>query len=51
MPATSPPASAYTCAIELSVDEAVEAGATSVRLSRAAPLYVEKRLFGEIRAE
>lgn len=41
MPAPLPPSSGYTYAVELSVDEAVAAGATEVRFSKALPVYVE----------
>jgi RHS repeat-associated protein len=41
MPAALPPSSGYTYAVELSVDEAVAAGATEVRFSQALPIYVE----------
>ena len=41
MPAELPPTSAYTYAVELSVDEAEAAGAKSVRFSRPVPVYVE----------
>ncbi|WP_438031825.1 hypothetical protein [Sorangium sp. So ce204] len=44
MPAALPPASAYTYAVELSVDEAVAAGATSVRFTQRIPLYVDNFL-------
>jgi len=42
MPAGLPPASGYTYAVELSADEAISAGATSVQFSRhTIPLYVD----------
>jgi RHS repeat-associated protein len=41
MPADLPPTSAYTYALELSVDEAVTAGATSVTFDRPVILYLE----------
>lgn len=41
MPAPLPPASAYTYAVELSVDAALEAGADSVIFSQPLPFYVE----------
>lgn len=44
MPAPLPPSSGYTYAVELSVDEAVAAGATEVRFSQAVPTYVENFL-------
>jgi RHS repeat-associated protein len=44
MPATLPPTSAYTYAVELSVDEAIAAGATGVQFNQAVPLYVENYL-------
>lgn len=44
MPAPLPPSSGYTYAAELSVDEAVAAGATEVRFSQALPVYVENFL-------
>jgi len=44
MPATLPAASAYTYAVELSVDEAVAAGATTVQFTQAVPFYVENFL-------
>ncbi|MGK4006806.1 RHS repeat-associated core domain-containing protein [Sorangium sp. So ce1036] len=44
MPAALPPASAYTYAVELSVDEAVAAGATAVQLTQPVPLYVDNFL-------
>jgi hypothetical protein len=44
MPATLPPASAYTYAAELSVDQAQEAGATRVDFDRPVAVYVENFL-------
>jgi RHS repeat-associated protein len=44
MPGELPPASAYTYAVELSADEAFEAGATEVRFSQPVPFYVENFL-------
>ncbi|MBL0122657.1 MAG: hypothetical protein IPP88_07950 [Betaproteobacteria bacterium] len=44
MPAPLPPSSGYTYAAELSVDEAVVAGATEVRFSQPVPTYVENFL-------
>lgn len=44
MPAELPPASGYTYAVELSVDEAGTAGATSVTFGQPLPLYVENFL-------
>ncbi len=44
MPGTLPPTSGYTYAVELSVDEAMAAGAKTVRFSRAVPVYVENFL-------
>jgi RHS repeat-associated protein len=44
MPAPLPPTSAYTYAVELSVDEARTAGATSVKFSQPVPFYVENFL-------
>jgi RHS repeat-associated protein len=44
MPADLPPTSAYTYAVELSVDEAIAAGATSVQFSQPVPFYVENFL-------
>ncbi len=41
MPAGLPPTTAYTYAIELSADEAVAAGATSVEFNQAVIVYVE----------
>jgi RHS repeat-associated protein len=44
MPALLPPSTGYTYAAELSVDEAVAAGASEVRFSQALPVYVENFL-------
>lgn len=44
MPAELPAASGYTYAVELSADEAIAAGATSVVFDRPLPLYVENFL-------
>ncbi len=44
MPAELPPASAYTYAVELSVDEAVSAGALNVTFDQPLPFYVENFL-------
>jgi len=44
MPATLPPASGYTYAVELSADEAVQAGATQVDFSQPIPFYLENFL-------
>jgi len=44
MPAPLPPMSAYTYAAELSVDEAVAAGASSVNFDKPVPVYVENFL-------
>jgi len=44
MPATLPPASGYTYAVELSVDEAMAAGALSVEFNQPLPFYVENFL-------
>ncbi|MGH7572373.1 MAG: RHS repeat-associated core domain-containing protein [Gemmatimonadota bacterium] len=44
MPVELPPASAYTYAVELSVDEAEAAGAAGVEFSEPVPLYVENFL-------
>jgi len=41
MPGSLPPTSAYTYAVELSVDEAITAGATRVEFSQAIPFYVD----------
>lgn len=44
MPAELPAATAYTYAVELSLDEAMAAGATRVDFSEPVPLYVENFL-------
>ena len=44
MPASLPPQSGYTYCVELSVDEAVAAGARSVQFSRPVAYYVENFL-------
>jgi RHS repeat-associated protein len=44
MPANLPPYTAYTYALELSVDQAMAAGATSVRFNQAVPFYVDNFL-------
>lgn len=44
MPAPLPPNSGYTYAVELSVDEAEAAGATSVNFSQPIPVYVQNFL-------
>lgn len=44
MPAQLPPESAYTYAVELSVDEAMAAGATEVRFSQPVIFYLENFL-------
>lgn len=44
MPADLPPTSGYTYAVELSVDEALAAGASSVQFSRPVAFYVENFL-------
>ncbi len=41
MPGPLPPSSAYTYAVELSVDEAMAAGATDVQFSQPLPFYVD----------
>lgn len=41
MPGPLPPPSAYTYAVELSVDEAITAGATDVQFSQPLPFYVD----------
>jgi len=41
MPGELPPTSAYTYAVELSVDEAIQAGAREVRFDRPVYLYVD----------
>ena len=44
MPAELPSSSAYTYAVELSIDEAVMAGARTVSFSQAVPVYLENFL-------
>jgi RHS repeat-associated protein len=44
MPASLPPQSAYTYCVELSVDEALAAGATTVQFSKPVSFYVENFL-------
>ena len=44
MPGELPPASGYTYAVELSVDEAMAAGAKEVRFNQPVPFYVENFL-------
>src|SRR5207249_4990785 len=44
MPGDLPPASGYTYAVELSVDEAVAAGATAVEFSQPVVFYLENFL-------
>src|SRR5439155_8765362 len=44
MPAQLPPTSGYTYAVELSVDEALAAGAKTVLFSRPVPVYVQNFL-------
>jgi hypothetical protein len=44
MPAQLPPTSAYTYCVELSADEAVAAGATTVKFDQPLPFYVENFL-------
>jgi RHS repeat-associated protein len=44
MPAALPPTSAYTYAVELGLDEAVAAGATTVNFSKKIPFYVDSFL-------
>jgi RHS repeat-associated protein len=44
MPGDLPPTSGYTYAVELSVDEAMAMGATSVEFDRPLPFYVENFL-------
>ena len=44
MPAALPPTSGYTYAVELSADEAIAAGATSVTFNQPLPFYVENFL-------
>ena len=41
MPAALPPSSAYTYAVELSIDAAIAAGASEVRFSQPLPVYLE----------
>ena len=44
MPAKLPPTSGYTYAVEVSIDEALAANATTVRFTRPVPFYVENFL-------
>ena len=44
MPAPLPPTSGYTYAVELSADEAIEAGAPHVRFSKPVAIYLENFL-------
>ena len=44
MPGELPLMSGYTYAVELSVDEAIAAGASSIRFSRPVPIYVDNFL-------
>ena len=44
MPAVLPPTSAYTYAVELSVDEAIAAGAKTVQFNQPIPFYVDNFL-------
>ena len=44
MPATLPPTSGYTYAVELSVDEAMTAGALAVEFNQPLPFYVDNFL-------
>lgn len=44
MPGELPPTTGYTYAVELSVDEAIEAGATRVDFSQPLPFYVDNFL-------
>lgn len=44
MPAKLPPTSGYTYAVDLSVDEALGAGATRVDFSMPLPFYVDNFL-------
>lgn len=44
MPGPLPPTSAYTYAMELSVDEAISAGAKEVRFNQPVPVYVDNFL-------
>jgi RHS repeat-associated protein len=48
MPAELPPNSGYTYAVELSVDEAISAGATDVQFSEPVAYYVENFLDAEV---
>ena len=44
MPGDLPPTSAYTYAVELSVDEAIAVGANTVNFDRPIPFYVDNFL-------
>jgi hypothetical protein len=44
MPAVLPPTSAYTYAVELSIDEAIASGSDRVEFSQPVPFYVENFL-------
>ena len=44
MPGTLPPTSAYTYAVELSIDQALAAGATRMDFTQVVPFYVENFL-------
>lgn len=44
MPGSLPPTSGYTYAVELSVDEAISAGATQVTFNHVLPVYVDNFL-------
>jgi RHS repeat-associated protein len=44
MPAPLPPSSGYTYAVELSIDQAIAAGATEVAFNQPLPFYVENFL-------
>lgn len=44
MPAPLPPQTAYTYCVELSADEAITAGADTIRFSQPVPLYVDNFL-------
>jgi RHS repeat-associated protein len=44
MPGELPPTSGYTYAVELSVDEAIAAGASEIRFDRSLPFYLENFL-------
>jgi len=44
MPAALPPTSGYTYAVELSVDQALAAGATGVHFNKPLPFYVDNFL-------